>query len=190
VKDRSVRLALWVLERCLAARYRESMAGDLVQRAGQGASHWWVWREVLAAIAIGHVRELRAHAVLTCATLLVGWAVAGTLVTFTSPVVARVFGDATFNTNARIAVALLQLCVALAISGFVMARFARPHHRSVILVAALLIWAVGLHDSWSLFLDSLERSRYWPLFCANVARAFVVGASVLVGLIPRELEVA
>lgn len=57
------RLALWLLEQSVPDV--EPLAGDLAEEYARGRSRWWVWRQVIGAIAIavtgpvGDIRPLR-----------------------------------------------------------------------------------------------------------------------------------
>ncbi len=57
------RVALWLLERSLASE--EALAGDLVEEYARGRTRWWLWRQVIGAVAAaigrpaGDIRPLR-----------------------------------------------------------------------------------------------------------------------------------
>jgi hypothetical protein len=57
--DTPTRIAMWMLERFASAHYRESLAGDLIEQLACGRSRAWVWRQVLAAVAIAPLSALR-----------------------------------------------------------------------------------------------------------------------------------
>jgi hypothetical protein len=48
-----------MLEHFAAARYRESLAGDLIEQFARGRTRAWCWRQVLAALALAPVSALR-----------------------------------------------------------------------------------------------------------------------------------
>jgi hypothetical protein len=54
----SPRLALGLLTRFLAGGRRESLIGDLLEEYRSGRSRFWLWRQVIAAIAAGAIAEL------------------------------------------------------------------------------------------------------------------------------------
>jgi hypothetical protein len=54
------RSALWLLAHFASARYRESLAGDLIEQYARGRSLGWCWRQVLAALALAPVSALRS----------------------------------------------------------------------------------------------------------------------------------
>lgn len=45
------RLALWLIRHFAAAKYRESLAGDLIEQVAGGRSAAWCWRQVMIALA-------------------------------------------------------------------------------------------------------------------------------------------
>jgi hypothetical protein len=53
------RLASWLLHHLASSPQRESLAGDLIERYHQGQSATWYWRQVLAAILTGVIRDIR-----------------------------------------------------------------------------------------------------------------------------------
>jgi hypothetical protein len=53
------RLASWLLHHLASSPQRESLAGDLIERYHQGQSATWYWRQVLAAILAGVIRDIR-----------------------------------------------------------------------------------------------------------------------------------
>ena len=53
------RLASWLLHHLASSPQRESLAGDLIERYHQGRSATWYWRQVLAAILAGAIRDIR-----------------------------------------------------------------------------------------------------------------------------------
>jgi hypothetical protein len=53
------RLASWLLHQLASSPQRESLAGDLIERYQQGQSATWYWRQVLAAILAGVIRDIR-----------------------------------------------------------------------------------------------------------------------------------
>jgi len=79
---RPPRLALWVLDRFLSSPHRDAIAGDLVQRHVAGASNWWVWRQVIGAIAIVTLTHLRARPLQVIGATCIGWATMESYVRF------------------------------------------------------------------------------------------------------------
>jgi hypothetical protein len=68
-----MKAALWVLDRFLSSRHRDAIAGDIVERRGDGASNWWGWRQVVGAIAIDTFTQLRTRPLQVIGAACVGW---------------------------------------------------------------------------------------------------------------------
>lgn len=71
-RENPPRAARWMLEHLTPGENCEGLAGDLLEeyRAGRGAA--WYWRQVLAALAIGFLRELRTRRAAVAFALLWG----------------------------------------------------------------------------------------------------------------------
>ena len=54
-------LAAWMLEHLLRADRKDALAGDLMEEFRCGRSAGWYWRQVLAAVALACLGELRSH---------------------------------------------------------------------------------------------------------------------------------
>ena len=67
------RLATWLLKRAGRHPNSESLAGDLIERYQNGRSAAWYWRQVLVAIGLGSLDEIRGHKWLAARAVLVGW---------------------------------------------------------------------------------------------------------------------
>jgi hypothetical protein len=52
----------------------DALVGDLVEEYRSGRSRAWYWRQVLAAVALGAGRQVRAEPVRALRTLVTGWA--------------------------------------------------------------------------------------------------------------------
>jgi hypothetical protein len=52
---------------------RESLSGDLIEEVHAGRSHFWLWRQVVIAIAVEAGQALRRHPVMVARGLVVGW---------------------------------------------------------------------------------------------------------------------
>jgi hypothetical protein len=55
------RLAAWLLEHFVLGNKNEALAGDLLEEFRQRRSVAWYWRQVLGAILVGFLSELRAQ---------------------------------------------------------------------------------------------------------------------------------
>jgi hypothetical protein len=54
-------LATWLLEHFVLGNKNEALAGDLLEEFRQRCSVAWYWRQVLGAILVGFLSELRAE---------------------------------------------------------------------------------------------------------------------------------
>ena len=52
-------LALWLLRHACPGNHRQALAGDLVEQYSAGRSPAWFWKQVLVAMALGALSELR-----------------------------------------------------------------------------------------------------------------------------------
>src|SRR5436309_1129016 len=59
------RFATWLLRRFVPGQQWESLIGDLMEQHRRKRSGAWYWRQVLAAILVGAVRDIREHKLLT-----------------------------------------------------------------------------------------------------------------------------
>ena len=88
--SRSVDLAVRLLHRFLSGSSSESLAGDLVEEHRHGRSSAWVWRQVVAAIAIGAWQDTRAHKVSAFGGATVGVALLWVFLALSSVLLIRV----------------------------------------------------------------------------------------------------
>jgi hypothetical protein len=59
-------LATWLLEHLLPQGKNEALAGDLLEKFGQQGSATWYWRQVLAAVMVGLLHEVRVRWIAIC----------------------------------------------------------------------------------------------------------------------------
>lgn len=59
-------LATWLLEHLLPQGKNEALAGDLLEKFGQQGSATWYWRQVLAAVMVGLLQEVRVRWIAIC----------------------------------------------------------------------------------------------------------------------------
>jgi hypothetical protein len=59
-------LATWLLEHLLPHDKNEALAGDLLERFGQERSAIWYWRQVLAAVMVDLLHEVRVRWIAIC----------------------------------------------------------------------------------------------------------------------------
>ncbi len=78
---------------CLGPR-EEPIVGDLLEEYGAGRSRRWFWWQVLSAVAVSVIREIRHHPVLTLRAIATGWAILALLFVL--------FGDAAADGLAKL----------------------------------------------------------------------------------------
>jgi hypothetical protein len=54
-------LAIWLLQHARPGTDNEALTGDLIERFREGRSRGWFWKQVLIAIAVGILSEIRRH---------------------------------------------------------------------------------------------------------------------------------
>jgi hypothetical protein len=60
-KSSPPRLAIWLLRHVCPGSHNQALTGDLVEKFQEGRSHGWFWKQVLIAIALGVLGEIRQH---------------------------------------------------------------------------------------------------------------------------------
>ena len=145
------RLASWLLHHFASSPRPESLAGDLIERYRQGHSAMWYWRQVLAAILAGLIRDIRDHRLLAIRAVAIGWLLA---VLFSFPVNwmsnasrawliewlvdTRRYSFWWVFWSGQLPYALLA-CVACAISGWIIARLHQGHAVAMVSVFAAVV---------------------------------------------------
>jgi hypothetical protein len=66
-------VANWVLEQFVS---HESLAGDLHEEYGHGRSQAWYWSQVLVAVVVRALSDIRRSMALTLRAVMIGWACA------------------------------------------------------------------------------------------------------------------
>lgn len=60
-KSNPPRQAIWLLQHACPGSDNEALTGDLIERFREGQSRVWFWKQVLIAIAVGVLSEIRSH---------------------------------------------------------------------------------------------------------------------------------
>jgi len=60
-KSNPPRQAIWLLQHACPGSDKEALTGDLIERFREGQSRVWFWKQVLIAIAVGVLGEIRRH---------------------------------------------------------------------------------------------------------------------------------
>jgi hypothetical protein len=170
--------ALWLLER-LGPR-NESVAGDIAERfAAHSRSAAWVWRQVLAAIAVATVHDIRQHTLLAVASVAVGFLLMQSFaVVLGGPIVT------VMRLRSGVDAALLTWpvwSVGLTATGAVIARMSRPAHRAMVLLFASVVMLASMSDNYGLLKDALERPVFWFRLLMLVSRDVTWAVCVVAG---------
>jgi len=162
------RLASWLLHHLASSPQHESLVGDLIERYHHGHSATWYWRQVVAAILAGVMRDIRDHKLLAIRAVAIGWLLS---VLFSFPVnwmssAGRAWLIESLTETRRYSFwwvfwsgqlpnALLAY-VACAISGWIIARLHRGHAMTMVLLfaAAVSVAEYGM-ASWVLWRQAL-----------------------------------
>ena len=70
---RPPRLATWLLRNLGSGPHPESIAGDLQERFAAHPSRWWYRRQVLQAVLVSALAEIRSHKILATRAVVVAW---------------------------------------------------------------------------------------------------------------------
>jgi hypothetical protein len=134
-------LAAWLLERARFSTTDGAIAGDLMEQFNRGRSAAWYWRQVLVAIAVGCISDVRHHSVLAIRAIVITWAVNYGAILLAPAVLSRhrLFGMASHPGLVSFAFMLL----GGAASGALVALLHRKHRSAMLLTCAgtLLGWA-------------------------------------------------
>jgi hypothetical protein len=182
-------VATWLLRRFGSGRGIESLTGDLMEGYAHGRSVAWYWRQVLFAIVTGFGKEVRAHKLLAVRAIVTGWTVWLVLcILLRDPPPVPPNGSILLE---RVLPAnwwmhlfypyVLITCVVSAASGWVVARFHRPHQTAMVLVFAISILLCRLPWVFTLVVDAFDNSRYLPALSVQVDWTFLTVGSILFG---------
>ena len=171
--------ALWLLERL--GPHDESVAGDIAERfAAHQHSAAWAWRQVLAAIVVAAVRDIRQHKLLAMTSVIVGFGLIQSFVVFFgAPIVNRV---SRLGSDVDAALVVWPVWSAgFAAIGIVIARMSRPVHGAMVLLFAAVVMLVSVSDNHSLLSDALERPVFWSRLLLLVSRDVTWALCVVAG---------
>ena len=192
------RLASWLLRRFVAGPHRESLFGDLDEQFMRGRSSLWYWRQVLSAILVGVVQELREEWRLAIGSVVLTWVIVIVWVESTLALYLWV-GEMGLNVWVEGSVFFyfwhpfggglcLVWCAGSAVAGWAAAQRS-GHHRMAMVVASALV-QVPLTLWWNssvwLHLERLAEmpARLWVPISVQAAIAMVgmPAATLIAGL--------
>jgi len=149
--SRPPRVASWLLQHLASSPQRESLIGDLIEQYQNGRSTAWYWRQVLAAILVGAIKDVRANKLIAIRAVAIGWLL---FILFSFPVNwlsgvvihSRVTSWlAAFWWSSHLTGTVLAY-VACAVSGWIVARLHQAHSVAMVLLygASVLLFEYGM----------------------------------------------
>jgi hypothetical protein len=147
------RLATWLLQRWGSGPKREALTGDLIEQYQRGRSPAWYWRQVLRAILVGTVDDIRDHKLLAVRALVMCWTALFVLGSFTRALRQWLFDWTLTPWKSEIlrqvwvyygAPWVIITCLGSAVIGWLIARLHRDHRAAMVILCAMsqLPWAV------------------------------------------------
>jgi len=184
---------------------RSELAGDLVERYQSSESRWWYWRQVLAAIVLGAVRDASSHSLAVSRGLVIGWGVMWVLAVYVAPIIVRfdrwlfVRGVGWFYLHGYHIPSLYGLpwitaSFAVYIGGHVAVRASRLRGPAPALIYTLAIFCTNIVLFFRWFLKGLTEPAltygvppYYPFEVLGVA-VFVLPMAALIGGFSTQLS--
>jgi hypothetical protein len=182
-------VATWTLKHFGSSN--EALTGDLVEEYRQGRSTAWYWRQVLIVVVVGCVNDIRRHGLLTMRAIIIGWAA---LILSSYLIV-----DPLYRLYWR-AVSVLGLnhggpswlhyytypsllipCISGVLSGWLVARFHRPHRVSMVFMYVISVLLAAFPEFLRLAKDSLSSSRFLPYLLVYLLDESLFVVSILFG---------
>ena len=183
------KLAKWVLKHFGSAN--EALAGDLIEEYAQGRSAAWYWRQVLIAVLIGCVSQVRRHKLLTVTAVIVGWAAryiswyAVNLPAY--KLYAKVLADLGLHPSSFLwrqpnthPLLLLPLVDGF-LSGWLVARLHRTHRTAMVLAYLTTVLLYSFPEGLRLTLDSFSNSRFLPYLLVHALNYSLLTVGILLG---------
>jgi hypothetical protein len=183
-------VATWLLEHFLSDFHNRSLIGDLIEHYTQGRSSAWYWRQVLIAIAVGCWRDIRTHKLLAVRALAVGYQIlvleGRVLFTFMPHLMHKLQFLLPTTQFPGFALLIISSALTYAVSGWVVARFHRPHQAAMVFLFAALMGLLHLRRPWPpeiyrLFLNSFSNPRYLPYLAVEFVGWILVPISIVSG---------
>jgi len=186
--------AVWLLDAFKVTENNPALIGDLAEECSGGRSSVWLWRQVVAAIALTIGEEIYGHKLLTIGALIVGqlgvWLSAWLLAKVLYSHLWKVFWltvfahERWFHPNGWI-LFLPQYLIAFMCGGWIAARFHRSHQKVLVLLFATLQSIVLMVEEFPTLrrhlIDSLDQPRFRPYLEADVAILVLCPIAVLAG---------
>jgi len=179
----------------------DALNGDLMEEFLHGRSGTWYWRQVLFAIVVGFVKEVRSHKLLALRAVAVGWAASYVLIYGVELPLWRFYAKVLLRHGLEISVwwrhyylypAPLVTFFLAAAAGWTVSRCHRAHRFAMVLVFLTSIQLWLLPEFFRLGADALGDRRFLPYLFAHSLDFIVVTVGILVGGLwgtPRERSI-
>jgi hypothetical protein len=141
MKAKPPQVATWLLRRFGHNSTGAAIIGDLSERYQSNRSRRWYWKQVLAAIAIGYWKVIRAHKLEALRAVVTGFAA----IIVYDLVVTRPLDSAVVLPVRNVFLLLVQL-VGSMWSGWIIVRFHHVHKGVLVstYLACVVVWSLGL----------------------------------------------
>jgi len=185
--SRPPRAATWLLEKF--ARKNDALTGDLTEEYLRGRSSGWYWKEVLSAIAVGFISDIRDHKLLALRAIAIGWATIYVLF-WVEGLLQRGYLGFLFSHGIRFDVwwrhyyfypVMLVPLICPWASGWVVARCHRGYQQAMVFVYLLSLELWFLPNGFRLTVDALEDRRFLPYLVEWLIYAVLTVVLVLLG---------
>ena len=164
--------ATWLLEKF--APKNDALTGDLAEEYCRGRSSGWYWKQVLSAIAVGFISDIRTHKLLALRAIALGHATIYLLFRWVEGPLTGAYFRFLFSHGLRRSSAWWQHLsfypptfaplICLAVSGWLVARCHRPYKQAMVLVYLLSLELLFLPDGFRLAVDAIGDRRFLPSF--------------------------
>jgi hypothetical protein len=176
------RLATWLLQRWGSGPKPEALTGDLIEQYQRGRSHAWYWRQVLRAILVGAIQDLRDHKLVAVRSLAICWTALFFLSSFTEALRRWQFDWTQTPWRSEIlrqmwvyyrAPWAIITCAGCAVIGWMIVRLHRRNSAAMVILCAMsqLPWAVW----WGWEISRMLWAGLWPFWDFRFALLFQAG---------------
>ena len=183
-------IATWILEHAIVGPSGHALAGDLIECHAQGRGRRWYWSQVLSAVAVNVLQQIRTHTLLTLRAFGMTWigyrlwaALVLAMTNLVVPPMIQFWGYVTTEpwVLAFRYVMVLVGCFGCVAVGWTVGRLHRRAHLGGVLAfvatALLLSWSVWTRLGYA----ALNRPALLPVSLLGSMRAVLWTASLLAG---------
>jgi hypothetical protein len=173
-------LATWLLERWGSGPNREALAGDLIEQYQRGRPPGWYWRQVLRAILVGAVHDIRGHTLLAGRALVMFWTASFLLNWFTHALRQSLFdgwAQAPWTSEILRQVwvyygvpFVIIMCLGFVVIGWMVATLHRDYRAAIVILCAMSQLPVVARWGWHT--GRLLQAGLWPFWDYRLALLF------------------